>query len=99
MSSVVTATYASTIDVAVADTTASYVTGVLSTLEYMKVAVAEATITAPATSGIDQIYTVTYGTGSEITMADTDVLDLKATTGATQGAWDDVVITLTVTAT
>ncbi|WP_353715322.1 hypothetical protein [Dehalogenimonas sp. 4OHTPN] len=92
LTGVVTATYDSTVTVTVANTTAAYVTGCLTKLEYMDGVTSKITITAPGTSGAGQAYTIS-GTA---TMLENDEWDLKATTGGTIGVWDDIVITLTI---
>ncbi|WP_133240201.1 hypothetical protein [Dehalogenimonas alkenigignens] len=91
----VTASYASSVAVSVANASASYYTGRLLKLEYVLSDVAQITITAPLANGAGA-YSVS---GSPATMAATDVWGLKATTGTVAGAWDNVEITLTVTPT
>jgi len=87
-------TYAATIDVSVANTLTDYETGVLTSLVYDIGGSTECTITAPGISGADQAYDVSP---SSFSVASGESVDLTAYTGATAGAWDPVVITLTIT--
>ena len=92
---IITATHDATIGVSVPDTIAGYFTGRLTELKYYVVADLKCTITAPVSDGAAS-YTVAPASFS---LAANDVVDLTATTGAITGAWEDVVITLTITPT
>jgi hypothetical protein len=59
--------------------------------------VVQATIAAPAVSGVDQDYIVSYAVGTDIPMTSGQKLGLRATAGSIAGVWDPVVITLTIT--
>lgn len=90
---VITASADASVAVTVADTTAAYVIDALETLVYKEGATTKITITEPGVAGPNQSYGIT---GSPQTMLGGDVWSLTATTGIVAAAWDDVVITITV---
>lgn len=91
----ITASYDSSVTVTVANTTAAYAINRLETLVYKLSATTKVTITEPGTTpGTGQVYTVDPVTA--VAMTSGDVWSLTATTGTVTGAWDSVVITITV---